>query len=295
MRAVNFSQGALRRRFMVLSAVLAGCGWAATPASAEVLGAVVVSPLSGTDSTLFGGVVRGANCPAGTSDSFFDVVGSDIGVGAPRGMGEIGALGQASQAGRGDETFRGASIANLRTVGAGAFAASGRYTIRLRCERGAVTTDTYEIVMTYTAGGAGSFTVPAPPRTPALVAPSASAGLDTRAPDPSPGEAATTPGSGGATTPAPSGSPATKASGAATSASASAAGSPGAFPAGSSLANAGTPAPPAGSETATGSSGWLVLAAIGFGGALVLAARKRGWRSVLPLGTRPAVPTGRRP
>lgn len=295
MRAVNYSQGALRRRFMVLSVVLAGCGWAATPASAEVLGAVVVSPLSGTDSTLFGGVVRGANCPAGTSDSFFDVVGSDIGVGAPRGMGEIGALGQASQAGRGDETFRGASIANLRTVGAGAFAASGRYTIRLRCERGAVTTDTYETVMTYTAGGAGSFTVPAPPRTPALVAPSASAGLDTRAPGPSPGEAATTPGSGGATTPAPGGSPATKASGAATSASASAAGSPGAFPAGSSLANAGTPAPPAGSETATGSSGWLVLAAIGLGGALVLAARNRGWRSVLPLGTRPSVPTGRRP
>ena len=35
----------------------------------------------------------GANCPAGTTDSFFDLIGDDIGPGAD-GQGEIGFLGQ---------------------------------------------------------------------------------------------------------------------------------------------------------------------------------------------------------
>ena len=261
-------RGGVWRSAVVLSGALAVGLVAPVPASAEVLGAVVVTPTSGTDTTLFGGVVTGARCPAGTDDSFFDVTGSDIGVGAPRGVGEMGFLSAASRAGRGDETFRGASIANLRTVGAGAFSASGRYTIRLRCERGAATSDTYQAVLTYTAGGAGAFTVQAPARPPASPAPS---------PIASPGSGVTASGkAGGAALPtapasavAPAGDPA----------------------AGASRADAGSTSPAAASESEIASGGWLALGVLGVGGALALAVRKRGWRPGPSRSARPSVPS----
>ena len=148
-----------------LSLTLATTGLAAftaTAASAAVQGPVNVTlpggAAIGTDTTLFGGSITAA-CPAGTDDSLFDIVGSDIG---PLVANGIGFLGAGNLTGQGFQSFTGASIANLKTTNAGSFASSGAYTIRYRCESGAATLATYETTMNYTAGAGGSFTIVAP-------------------------------------------------------------------------------------------------------------------------------------
>ena len=152
-----------------LSMTLATTGLAAltpTAASAAVIGSVNVTvagatPSSGTDASQFSGSVTAA-CPAGTNDSYFDIIGNDIGPGAPAGTGEIGALGQGSSTGQGPQSFTGANISNLRSTNAGAFATSGPYRIRFNCVKGAATLDTYETTMNYVAGTGGFFTIVAP-------------------------------------------------------------------------------------------------------------------------------------
>ena len=265
--------GAGRRPVCVLAALLALGAWGVAPASADVFGAVAVSPLSGTDSTLFGGVVTGATCPAGTSDSYFDVVGDDIGVGAARGQGQMGFLGPGSKAGRANEAFVGASVANLRAVSAGSFAASGRYRIRLRCETGAITTDTYETILDYTAGGAGSFRIQAPQPARVSPAPSGSPGAASILVSPTPVGGVATAASGGVGSPAP---------GAATAPASASAGEP--SPGRLSADGLGGDSGPGDRSAETGSAlvwgGWLALAAAGVAGGLLLVGRKRGWRFV---------------
>lgn len=282
--------GGVRRRSAVVLAAVVALSWSGSvPAAADVLGEVVVTPSSGQDTTLFRGAVTGADCPAGTDDALFDVIGSDVGVGAARGQGEIGFLGPASRDGRGDQAFVGASIANLRAVGAGAFTTSGPYRIRLRCQRGAELTAAYETVLDYTAGGAGSFTVRGPRRPVPASATSpgrprsvvGEAGPVAGATDVAPTSAAVPapldpgmPLPGGAGVSAPGGA---------------AAPSTGSGPAGGAGALAATSSTPARTEPGAGLIGWIGLAVVVIGaGALALAGLERRWRLLTMHGVQPA-------
>ena len=147
-----------------LAATLATAGLAVVttaPASAAVFENVIISPASGTDSTLFGGSVT-TNCPAGTADAFFSMEGPGITFGNAF-------LGPGSNPqGVGLQSFSGASIANLKTNNAGSFLSSGTYQATFLCISApdGVVTDTYVGTLNYTAGGAGSY-VFAPPAAPA--------------------------------------------------------------------------------------------------------------------------------
>lgn len=242
------------RGVVVLAVMLFVAGWGTTPASADVLGGVDVAPVSGSDETLVSGVVNDVQCPAGTTDSFFDVIGPDIGTGAARGAREIGFLGQAARDGRGESSFVGSSIANLRTVSAGAFAATGRYHIRLRCERGAATTDTYATVLDYTAGGGGSFTVQAPRPASARPAVSGPPGAASESPAPATADGGATTALGGAATPAA-----------------------GANTPGTSGLDVGTPGTPTPARAASSSIGWIALAVLGVGAVVLLERKRRRW------------------
>jgi hypothetical protein len=129
----------------------------APAANAAVLGSVSVSPLSGTDSTLFGGSVT-ASCPAGTGDSYWSIDGPDL-------PADQAILAPGNATGTGAQSFSGASIANLRSANAGSFSASGTYFIRFNCVSGTTGTvsDTYQSSMSYTAGSGGSYTIAVPP------------------------------------------------------------------------------------------------------------------------------------
>lgn len=140
-----------------LAATLATGGLAAitsAPASAAVIDTVVISPTTGTDSTLFGGSAT-ANCPAGTASTFWTMEGPDV---APF----EASLGGGPNSGVGPVSFSGASIANLKTNNAGSFSASGTYRAQFNCFSAAGLTDTYVGTINYVAGGGGSWTfVPA--------------------------------------------------------------------------------------------------------------------------------------
>jgi hypothetical protein len=129
----------------------------APAANAAVLGTVNVSPLSGTDSTLFGGSVT-ASCPAGTADSYWSIDGPDL-------PADQAILAPGNATGTGPQSFSGASIANLRSANAGSFSASGTYLIKFNCVDGGtgLVSDTYQSQMSYTAGGAGAYTIAVPP------------------------------------------------------------------------------------------------------------------------------------
>ena len=258
------------RGVVALAAMLFVAGWGPTPASADVLGGVDVAPVSGSDETLVSGVVNDVQCPAGTTDSFFDVIGPDIGTGAARGAGEIGFLGQAARDGRGESSFVGSSIANLRTVSAGAFAATGRYHIRLRCERGAATTDTYATALDYTAGGMGSFTVQAPRPASARPAVSGPPGAASKFPAPATADGGATSALGGAATAVPKDVPTPVLQGAATPAA-------GANTPGTSGLDVGTPGTPTPARAASSSIGWLALAVLGVGAVVLLERKRRRW------------------
>ena len=129
-------------------------------ASAAVLGSISVSPTSGTDSTLFSGSIANAQCPVGTANSFFQIIGADVGANGS------GYLGDGTTTGRGQQGFVGASIANLKSTNTGSFSASGAYSITFNCESAAGITDTYKTTLNYVAGGTGAFTIQAPPPPP---------------------------------------------------------------------------------------------------------------------------------
>ena len=129
-------------------------------ASAAVLGSISVSPTSGTDSTLFSGSIANAQCPAGTANSFFQIIGADVGANGS------GYLGDGTTTGQGRQGFVGASIANLKSTNTGSFSASGAYRITFNCESAAGITDTYRTTLNYVAGGAGAFSIQAPPPPP---------------------------------------------------------------------------------------------------------------------------------
>ena len=129
-------------------------------ASAAVLGSISVSPTSGTDSTLFSGSIANAQCPAGTANSFFQIIGADVGTNGS------GYLGDGTTTGQGRQGFVGASIANLKSTNTGSFSASGAYRITFNCESAAGITDTYRTTLNYVAGGAGAFSIQAPPPPP---------------------------------------------------------------------------------------------------------------------------------
>lgn len=160
---------------LLLSNLLATGALPTASASAAVLGGVDMRPRSGNDQTLFFGSIPDAHCPKGTLDSYFEIFGSDIGMEAPGGSGDMGFLGQGTVEGRGMQSFNGASIANLKTTNAGAFSRSGAYRIRFGCIDGrGRPTDSYERVLDYAAGVPGVFTLrpgpaspPAPPARPA--------------------------------------------------------------------------------------------------------------------------------
>lgn len=126
--------------------------------AAAPLGPVFVEPQKGTDTTLFHGAVGEAQCPKGTEEALFDVIGDDIGEKVPHGSQMIGFLGQAAVP-SGTVEFGNNAVVNLRTVSPGAFTHSGTYRIRLRCMTGADQKATYETKLEYTAGGAGSFRI----------------------------------------------------------------------------------------------------------------------------------------
>lgn len=138
---------------LVLSGSVALTTLATDSADAAVLGTVALSPTSGTDSTIFGGSVANAACPAGTGDAYWSVDGPDL-------PADQAILGPATNTtGTGPQDFSGASIANVRSANAGSFSASGVYNVRFNCvatATGAVT-DTYTRKISYTAGGAGAW------------------------------------------------------------------------------------------------------------------------------------------
>lgn len=144
----------------VLAATLATAGLSvatATPASAAILGPVTVSPASGDDSTLFGGSAT-TDCPADTAESGWFVEGPNIGT-------QEAAIGAGPTNGDGAQSFSGASIANLKANNAGSFTTNSVYRIVFACVSApdGVVRDTYEANLNYTAGGAGAFTITAPP------------------------------------------------------------------------------------------------------------------------------------
>jgi hypothetical protein len=123
-------------------------------AQASDLGPVQVSPQSGSDATLLFGYVADARCPRTTADSYWTVDGPDL----PR---DTAILAPGNTTGTGPQQFRGASIANLKTINSGAFSRSGTYTIRFSCVRApdGKVSDSYEATLRYHAGGKGSFQV----------------------------------------------------------------------------------------------------------------------------------------
>ncbi len=143
-------------------AVVAGAGLAvvtSSSASAATLGGVTLSPASGTNGTLFSLNVANAACPAGTIYTQFSVNGSGL-VNDATQPGGYGIGGGATPAnGIGPITIGGNSIANIATVNAGSFVASGTYIFSFDCFDASFNiTDQYINTMTYTAGGAGAFT-----------------------------------------------------------------------------------------------------------------------------------------
>jgi len=141
-------------------AVVAGAGLAvvtSSSASAATLGGVTLSPASGTNGTLFSLNVANAACPAGTIYTQFSVNGSGL-VNDATQPGGYGIGGGATPAnGIGPITIGGNSIANIATVNAGSFVASGTYIFSFDCFDASFNiTDQYINTMTYTAGGAGA-------------------------------------------------------------------------------------------------------------------------------------------
>jgi hypothetical protein len=146
----------MKRTSRTLAAVLAGTIGTTglllalpTPASADVLGQVTVSPTSGIDSTGFGGSATTA-CPAGTDSSFWSLEGGAL---TPYSA----YLGDGLNNGVGAQSFAGASVANIETaVGA---LADGTYQVVFHCFTGPAETDSYRANFTYAAAGAGSWSV----------------------------------------------------------------------------------------------------------------------------------------
>ena len=147
-----------------LSAALATTGLGAfsvTTASAGVIGPVIVTPVAGGNDASQISVSVTAACPVGTNNTFFDILGSDIGPSAADPLRDLGFLGQGTSTGQGPQTSTPTPIANLKNTNAGSFSTSGPYRVRYNCAAGATTVDTYEAVLNYTAGGAGAFTITA--------------------------------------------------------------------------------------------------------------------------------------
>jgi hypothetical protein len=150
---------------------------AAPAANAAVLGEVSISPLTGTDSTLFGGTVTAA-CPAGTADSYWSIDGPDL-------PADQAILAPGNPTGTGAQSFSGASIANLKSANAGSFSASGSYFVRFNCVDGTtgLVSDTYQSRLDYTAGGAGAYSVfVAPVSTTTTLSHDAGAGVEAGVP-----------------------------------------------------------------------------------------------------------------
>ncbi|HWH28758.1 MAG TPA: Ig-like domain-containing protein, partial [Mycobacteriales bacterium] len=146
----------------VTSTALVSAGLAVvgvTPASAAVLPNVPqINPSTGNDQTIFGGSVTG-QCPAGTTDVFWDISGPDL-------PAEQAILAPGANNGVGPQSFSGASIANLKSANAGSFATAGTndYKIRFNCFGQSSVTDFHEVTLRYTTGGAGSWTIVYPAR-----------------------------------------------------------------------------------------------------------------------------------
>ena len=150
------SAGLVSVLLAVGGATLALSAAATGTASAAVLGTIEVSPLTGNDSTLFGGFIANAQCPARTGDSSFSMEGPGLNPTEAN-------LAGGNTTGTGRREFSGASIANLKSNNAGSFTASGTYTITFNCIRNpdGVVSDTYERKLNYVAGSGGAFTIQA--------------------------------------------------------------------------------------------------------------------------------------
>ena len=176
---------------------------------------VTIAPASGTDSTLFSLTVPNAACPSGTIYTQFALNGPGIVNDAtqPGGYG----IGGGATGTTGLQEAVGLTIANIRTVNAGSFAASGTYTFAFQCWDAAFVapTDEYLTTLTYTAGGEGSFTTtstgvtPTPSTTPPSTTSSTPPSSTPSSTSPTSGTSSTTPSSArvtSATTTAPSSS-----------------------------------------------------------------------------------------
>lgn len=163
---------------LVLSGALAASALQASPASAAVLGAPVVSPTTGTNETLFGGSLANAQCPAGTDSAFWSMEGGDL---TPDTYAAF--LGDSTNAtGTGAQEFSGASVANIKTV-TGQMTTAGTYRVEFHCFAGPTKTDSYQLAFAYDPAGVGSWTataapvatVPEAPGPPAATAPTTGA------------------------------------------------------------------------------------------------------------------------
>jgi hypothetical protein len=227
-------------------------------ARAADLGPVGVKPRVGTNNTLFFGYLAHAKCPAGTTDSYWTVDGPDL----PH---DTAFLGQGNASGTGEQQFRGASIANVRTAYPDSFRRSGTYFVRFSCvpPDGKVR-DSYQVPLLYRVAGRGSWQAQGAQQVPDYV-------LD-------PSVASPAPTSPSRPTAAPGGGPAPPASGP----SATTSRSPGAVPSGPASAGqaTGSATSAQGSGGGSGSSGgwWLGLLLLPALGVAAWALRRRGGR-----------------